>query len=712
MRYSSHCRAINAPPCYQADRHPPSRETQAFATPAFPHALQRTRNARKFPGSTPSHCTSPARAGAASPGPWSIAFTVMLVANLMAPPALATPMLPRQPNRWREGDSPHDFTTTLPPGEPTQAQHEIQRHPLDHPRIKSNYTFQEFLRAVAAASAPFRNLGRMVGDAYEAMSGDEADPSAIATAQRVGSVVDAATGLIPNVQITRLPGRVADAGADALDGKPPQSSKITDLLQFGDPRSFGGQAPAPQDAPPGQPVLLRRVPVPEAAPADGIDAGQVPVDGNPPAIPPEAASPNDVDSLSSRVSAVDTAGVNRIDAPDAPDDADSTLRIEGEREYLQGYEQTLQSAQVSTGSRRQLVAIEGRHYLVGESGYYHVTPGQSANQWLINAPRGTRAQVPVTYDTQTDAWRADPPLRLCGGGCGPSRASSPDSVDISKNSVTEAIHHLANRDVHDAILQAYGDLAHLHLMRTNREDLRSLRDNSIVEHRRILVPQLMRIDPHSTLFEQQREAALITAIHYDNYVDNSLLDLSPEAFCQENAEILFHYLLARGIPGNNIRMLTVRSQGRPPHVMVLYTESDPFIDLLDLTTPQPPILGQDDGVSGDVFASALFLSRDSTVLLDPWSRIKASSFPWTNDVDEVRHVLDIALADTARIPGSPYTVSLTRPYPAPRERSVSLSGSSTSTRSRSSSAGDSVRSGPSHRDPPGASQKGDYGTPL
>ncbi|WP_174995452.1 hypothetical protein [Pandoraea horticolens] len=637
---------------------------------------------------------------------------MMLVANLMAPQALATPMLPRRSNRWREGDSAHDITTTLPPGEPTQAQHEIQRHPLDRPRIKSNYTFQEFLRAVAAASAPFRNLGRMVGDAYEAMSGDEADPSAIATAQRVGSVVDAATGLIPNVQITRLPGRVADVGADALDGKPPQSSKITDLLQFGDPRSFGGQVPAPQDSPSGQPVVFRRVPVLEAAPADGIDAGQLPVDGNPPAVPPEAASPNDDDPLGPRGSAADTGSVDDIDALDAPDDADSTLRIEGEREYLQGYEQTLPSAQVTTGSRRQLVAIEGRRYLAGRSGYYHVTPGQSANQWLINAPRGTRAQVPVTYDAQTQTWRADPPLRLCGGGCGPSRASSPDSVDVSKNGVAEATLHIANLDVRNAIQQAYGDLAHLHLMRTNREDLRSLRDNSIVEHRRILVPQLMRIDPHSTLFEQQREAALITAIHYDNYVDNSLLDLSPEAFCQENAEILFHYLLARGIPGNNIRMITVRSQGRPPHVMVLYTESDPFIDMLDLTTPQPPILGHDDGISGDVFASALFLSRDSTVLLDPWSRVKASSFPWTNDVDEVRRVLDIALADTARIPGSPYTVSLTRPYPAPRERSVSSSGSSTSARSQSSSAGDSIGSGPSHQNPLDSLPKGGRDTPL
>lgn len=70
----------------------------------------------------------------------------------------------------------------------------------------------------------------------------------------------------------------------------------------------------------------------------------------------------------------------------------------------------------------------------------------------------------------------------------------------------------------------------------------------------------MRIDPHSTLFEQQREAALITAIHDDNYVDNSLLDLSPEAFCQENAEILFFSLRQNGLSRSQIRMITIKPQ--------------------------------------------------------------------------------------------------------------------------------------------------------
>lgn len=763
MRYSSHCRAIDAPPCYQADRYPPSREALAFTLPAFPNEFHGTQNARKCSASPRSDRTSPVGAEPASTNPWSIALAVMLVANLVAPPVLATPMLPRRSERQPEGDSAPGIATAPPPEAQTQAGYDIERHPLDLPRVKSSYTVQEFLRAIAMASAPFRNLGRMVSDAYEAVSGEQANPPAVATAERVGSVADAATGLIPKVQLARLPGRVAEVSADALQGRLPQPSTIADLLQFGDPRSYGSHAPAPHEAPPDQPVLFRRAPVFDAFPDEDIDIGPAadfPADENPSAMSRAATLEGDDERLGPLASAPinrpggpgglrtlhslsglgglstlsklsklgslggrggrggrdapDAAAIpDALDAPDASDSAEAALHIEGEHEYLQGYEQTLPLAQIPTGSRRQLVTLDGRHYLAGKSGYYHVSPGRSADHWLINAPRGTRAQIPVTYDAQTHTWRADAPLRLCGGGCGPSRESTPDSVGMSKNEVAEAIRHIADRDVRDAIQQAYSDLAHLHLMRTNREDLRALRDNSIVVHRRVLVPQLMRLDPHSTLLEQQREAALITTIHYDNYSDHNLLDLSPEAFCQENAEILFHYLLMRGVSSNNIRMITVRSQGRPPHVMVLYTESDPFIDLLDLTTPQPPIFGHDDGIPGDMFAGALFLSRSSTVLLDPWSRIKASSFPWVNDADDVRRMLEVSLADTGRIPGSPFTVSLTRPYPAPRERSISSSGSSISMRSQGSSAGDSIRSGPSRRDPPDSPPPdADRDTPL
>lgn len=705
MRYSSHCRAINAPPCYQTERIDVSRETHALATPAFPREFHGSRNCRKRLGRAVSGRPSARIESSSSASPWSSAFAVILVANLIAPSALAMPTLPRFQGGQREWDDAAGNASASASVGLADASPDVEMYPLPAPGIKLHYTLREFLRAVASASAPFRSLGKTLGDVYSAISGEDVDPPALETAKRIGGVVDAATGLIPRVQLARLPAHLAGLTADALDGKFPQVAELTSLVQLSDPRTFGNGVPEPQEAPEAPevpPLWFRRASMHEPAPVDDALA-----------VAPSDGVADDLDPDSQPAPVIADQRDDRSHLPDTDDAASAkAMRIEGEHHYLQGYEQPLPSHAMPSMPDRQLIAVNGRRYLVGESGYYHVTPGQSADHWLINAPRGTRAQVPVRYDAQTGKWQADAPLRLCGGGCGPSRESTPDSVAMSKNDVAEAIRHIADRDVRDAIQQAYSDLAHLHLMRTNREDLRSLRDNSIVEHRRVLVHQLMRLDPHSTLFEQQREAALITAMHYDNYIEYSLADLGSEAFCQENAEILFHYLLTRGVPGNNIRMITVRSQGRPPHVMVLYTESDPFIDLLDLTTPQPPVFGHDDGIPGDMFAGALFLSRGSTVLLDPWSRIKASSFPWTNDADDVRRMLEIALADTGRIPGSPYTVSLTRPYPAPRERAASSSGSSLSMRSQGSSAGDSIRSGPSHRTPPGASPKRDHDTPL
>lgn len=669
MRSSSHCRAIYSPPRYRAPDAAPSRETSTFTAPDFPHALRGTRNSRKRGGgdAAAQRRASPPATSAASP--WSAAFAVMLVANLIAPSVHATPMLPRRTDRSPGEDDSRVNATAIPSYGQAAVPRDVERYPLAAPLIKSHYTLREFLRAVATASAPFRHLGRTIGDAYAAVTGNEMDPPTIETAQRIGGVVDAATGLIPEVQLSRLPGQFADLAADVLDGRPPSTSKLADFLQYGDPRAMGPHVPIPQPSAPAQPVLLRRAPMHESASTHGIDADA-----------PVAPAAED-DGLDPPPNALPEHSMKIVDASASNAesvDIDQGSRIEGEQEYLQGYEQLLSPEIIPNGPRRQLMTINDRHYLGGESGYYHVTPGQHAGDWLINAPRGTRAQVPVTYDAQTGKWRASAPLRLCGGGCGPSRASTPDSVAMSKNDVADAIRHIADADVRRAILQAYSDLADLHLMRTNREDLRPLRDNSIIAHRRILVPQLMRIDPQATLFEQQREAALITAIHYDNYSDYRIPELSSEAFCQENAEILFHYLLTRGVPSHHIRMITVQPQGRPQHVMVLYSESDQFIDLLDLSTPQPPVRGHVDGITGDRFTAAVFLTRDTTVLLDPWSRLKASSFRHANDVEALLGMLDISLADAGHRPGQPYTVSVTRPYPTPRERASAAKGSAVS----------------------------------
>ncbi len=670
MRYSSHCRAISAPPCYQASRTTLSRETDALTAPAFLDEFHGARNAHKRIGNDRSiH----ARANPDSPAvsPWSAAFTLMLVANLLAPPALASPMVPRIPRIPHMSGRQHDadnapgiapeLVTAPPPEAPTDMYREVEMHSIDRPWVKSDYTAQQFLRALASASAPFRNLGRMIGETYRTMSGEALDPPTREMAQDVGIALDAATGLIPNVQLTRLPGQLADMTADALDGMLPNPFKIADLVKFGDPRAYGGEMPMHHKSASTHPSPAGRAPMIEPAAVNEVDAF-------PPAAPP--VGENRAEGVVDARAALEGEDVEAA-APETNDAvADPAMSIEGEREHLQGYEQPLPSEQIPPGARRRMIHVNGRDYLAGESGYYHVTPGQRAGHWLINAPRGAGAQVPVIHEARTGTWRADAPLRVCGGGCAPSREAAPDSVAMSENDVGDAIRHLPEPEVRDAIQWAYDDLAQLHLLRANREDLRPLRDYSIVEHRHALVPQLMRIDRRLTLFEQQREAARMTADHYSHHAESGPAHLSPEAYCFENAAILFHSLLTRGVPGHHLRMITAKSKGVSGHVMVLYTKAGPFIDLLDATTPQPPLAGHLDGISDDLFAGALFLTRGSTVLLDPWSRIKASSFSEARNVDDVRRLMEIALADTGRDPASPYTVSLTRPSPSTRERAA------------------------------------------
>ncbi|WP_353192423.1 hypothetical protein [Pandoraea pnomenusa] len=591
-----------------------------------------------------------------------MALAVALILNVTAPSAFATPAIPRTPGRQRDDAAPHDNATVLPV-DPVLAEHSgVEIVPVAASPIKTDYHVPDLLRALASSGEPFRQLGKSVGDTYAVLSGDELSAQTRDTLERAGSFMDAITGLIPSVQNLRIGGHVAGLSADAYEGKPVSPEQTAEIVQFGDPRGLGANLPlhtridGMEASRPASPLHVAAKKTPES-PIERVSVHAA-----------EAVPSENVDAQASKPR-LDRGGPTELEEPAAHIGDGTRLRhIDGEDIHLQGYALPLDEGDLPfvADDPSQLQIVNGRHYLAGEAGYYHVTHEPRADHWLVNAPRGTRAQVPVTFDPVTRKWRADAPLRLCGGGCGPSRESTPDSIALSRNVVAQAIRHIADRDIRDAIQQAYSDLAHLHLMRTNREDLRALRDNSIVGHRRILLPQLMRLDPHATLFEQQREAALITAVHYDTYLDTGVFELSPEAFCQENAEILFHYLLTRGVPGAHLRMITVRPQGLPPHVMVLYTESDQFIDLLDLSTPQPPVKGEPDGVVGERFIASVFLTRDSTVFLDPWSRVKASSFADADDLRTMMDMFEVALEDSGLRLGTPFRVSITRPYPEPR----------------------------------------------
>ncbi len=640
MSHMPHHRAIGSAPCYRLSPTANRRQSSRYGGHEFPRHFRGT---RASPRTHVAAATGPCRSAsgrASSVGQWQTVFALAVVANLV-PHTLAGPRLPfsrndRRPAEDIGGDAALHISDVA-----AGTLDDVQRAPVQHAAIQSDYSLPQLMRAFGASSSPFQNLGKAINEMHVLVAGEELDRETLETVKDVGAFIDMVTALIPSVQSARLGGHLAEAAADAAEGKPTNSERIASLIQMSDPRTLGASLPTRT-----------------GDSSAGLVASEVLVAERP-------ASAHEVLDVAGRAEGdvvaaapADASVSERLDEP----------RIEGERDHLQGYEQALPSGAHPDTSHPQLFVVDARHYLGGEAGFYRLTRSPHANQWLVDAPRGIRAQVPVTYDPQTGRWQVQAPLRLCGGGCGPSRESTPDSVAMSQNQIADAIRHIPDRDVRDSIQLAYHDLSHLHLLRTNREDLRSLRDNSIVGHRKILVPQLMRLDPYATLFEQQREAAEITAIHYDTYIDTGIYDLSPEAFCQENAEILFHYLLARGVPSHHIRIMTVQPKSQPAHVMVLYTESDHFIDLLDLSTPQPPVEGYVDGISGERFTAALFLTRDSTVLLDPWSRVKASSFVDADSIEALMSELDIALSDTGHRPGKPFRVSLTRPYPAPRDR--------------------------------------------
>lgn len=661
MSHVPHHRAIGSAPCYRLPPAANRRQSNRFGAHEFPRHFRGTRTSpRTYATPANSPCRS-APGSLSSAARWQTVFALTVVANLV-PHALAGARLPFAKDKHRSGDVPTGDTALHASDIATGTLDDVQRVPVPRAAIKSDYSLPQVMRAFGASSAPFQNLARVINEMHLLVADEELDRETLETVKDVGTFIDMVTMLIPSVQSARLGGYMAEAVADASEGKPTSAERIGSLIQLSDPRTLGAPLPMRPDEPSASLVASELLAAEQTASVQEV--GKVERDSNDIDVDAKAEG-----NVISRASADASAKVT-LDERDALPASPSAPRIDGEQAHLRGYEQALPPGAHPDASHPQLFVIGARHYLSGKAGFYRLSKSQRANQWLVDAPRGTRAQVPVTYDPQTGRWQAQAPLRLCGGGCGPSRESTPDSVAMSQNQIADAIRHIPDRDVRDSIQLAYRDLSHLHLMRTNREDLRPFRDNSIVGHRQILVPQLMRLDPYATLFEQQREAAEITAIHYDAYVDTGVYDLSPEAFCQENAEILFHYLLARGVPSPHIRIMTVQPKSQPPHVMVLYTESDHFIDLLDLSTPQPPVEGYVDGISGERFTAALFLTRDSTVLLDPWSRVKASSFVDADSIEELMTALDTALADTGHRPGKPFRVSLTRPYPAPRDRAL------------------------------------------
>lgn len=711
MPYSSHCRVIASVPRYGLRASEPSSRTRGAPrnslAKTFQHAHAACAAQTRRAGRTPTSRSAAHQVAPVTRGAWPAALAILFVANLMTPARSAVP----------RGSSMHksprtDAGSEVGPFElsadgrlrdfplPGHAPDVVAVQPVQTHAIKSNYTLSEFLHAIAASSEPFRNTGESLIQMYTLTTGEEVNLDTRKSINQWTAALDLATGLVPEVGMTRLPGDAVGIAADQMEGRPVDADRLIDMVLASDVRSRAIDEATRKS--PDTPAMLeaKRIQVPQRKAA--ADASRSPTVARPNAI---ARRRNEAQIDAERERHATALEEDMMLAATSSDGASSRntphlLRewhIEGEEQHLDGYVHSLEPDKLPADPQRRIVMIDGRHYLRGATGYYRAARGQSLDHWLVSAPPGSghAALVPVHFDVATGRWHAEAPLRLCGGGCGPSREGTPDSILLDRDKVRDAVAHLHNEGSRDAIIFSFDDLAALHLSRNNRQDLRAARDfwvppeHSITKQRLALRASMKRIKRTHPLLKQQEEAALITATHY-------YWNAHAEAYCQENAEILFHYLLNNGIPREHLRMITVKPKNRPAHVLVLYTESERLIGLLEEATPHPPPDAGQDGVIDSLFAWEAYLARDSTILLDPWSRSRATSFAHAAHTIEMVDTLDNAFAEIGHRPGSMYWVSITRPLESRRLSAgslVSAGSSGSSGKSRGSFSGSGVSIG-------------------
>ncbi|VVE86528.1 hypothetical protein [Pandoraea bronchicola] len=694
MPYLSHHRLTNATPHYgipPTANHREPRPRAPFATELRHVCLARATHA--------AHAVDMRiRLSPASPMAWRTAFAVMLVAaNTGTPNALPTDE-PQRDQDMHPADPGEGGRIPANPAPPPaeisvmreNEQADVLRVSIEHSPIRTHYAFGDVLRAISAGDQPLRKLSESICVFHELLSGNALDPRTGATLQQIAGLIGMATGLIPQVQQLRI--------ANEVGGTPLTSGEMDETVQRVDPRNFagseGGRATQRVVNLPFLPDAANAAHVVRRLPSEPVETYVRPeADGAP--VPPQAPLVHE------RARDTDEAQSYAIaQAPHSPDTVNPSpadFKIESERAFLRGYERILTPDALPTDRHARLMLVNGHHHIRGEAGYYRATRARDGNHWLVDAPQGSdaKAQVPVTYDAASGQWRAHAPLRLCGGGgCAPSRKATPDGIAIKYQQIADAVRHLPEAHVRTAIERAFHDVSRLRLMRTHRGELRPMRNNAMTGHRAALAEAMKLIDPKASLLVQQREAAIATTHYYWSR------EAEAEAFCQENAEVLFHFLLEHGVPDDRIRMITVQPRDRPPHVVVLYTESQVILDLLELATPQPPVIGYTDGVDDMSFSAWLFMTRDTTVLLDAWSSTQATSFAHATSEQRLADTLDAALADTGHRPGSPYVVSITRPLRGQRSRtagqgSMASRGSAGSSDASGSSGRASAASGAS-----------------
>lgn len=530
-----------------------------------------------------------------------------------------------------------DTSDTAFPGDASDSDSGILMRPMAYAPIKTEYSTNDVLKAVASGASPFTNFAESVNDAIAVSTGRDIPAQTRGQLRETMQVLDYGTGVMSKVQLLRLPADVAQLVSEQIAGRPPDVSRVISVLLNSDLRGLDT---------PGQPRRQTDTTVHHRAIAHKANAAQ----GLPVAAFDEMAK---------------WRTAPKLRKPNQPNAA-STSTIHGEREFLQDYSQWPLGMGPLTELRHGLVLMGGQFFLRRPHGFYRLQRSKVRNHWLVDAPTPGKPQVPIKLDPATGEWHAYAPLRLCGGGCSQSRMGAPQLVADSVYSYEFDLDGIIDTRVRDAIRDAFDALGDLNLLRSNRQDMRPFRNNSISEIRKHLWTRQREIDPSEPLDRQQRRAASMTA---NFYIDNP----GREAFCHENAEILLHFMLVHDVPKSRLRMVTLRPQNRPAHVMVLYTESPLVIKALDLATPQPPIEGQVDGLTHQEFSKAILSTRDHTWLFDPWSRIKMVTFERARSVQDVSDTLAPTLEAAGYRRSEPYRISVTRTLSTPaNERGAQL----------------------------------------
>lgn len=554
-----------------------------------------------------------------------MALALLCVMNVAMPIAAARPHF-----------SPYASDNAVP-GDASDSDSGILMRPMAYAPIKTDFSAQDVLKAVASGASPFTNFAESVSDVIAVSTGRDIAAKTRGQLRETMQVLDDATGLITRVRLFRLPGEIAQLVSEQIAGHPPDADRMISVLLNSDLRGLDtpGQPRRQTDATVPQKAIARKAITDEGVPPAAFDEeGKLHTE-------PELREPPQTNAA-------------------------SPSTIHGEREFLQGYSQWPLATKPLTELRHGLVLLDGHFFLRSTHGFYRVQRSKVDDYWVVDTPTPGKPQVPMKLDPDTGQWHAYAPLRLCGGGCSQSRMGAPQRVADSVYSYEFDLDGISERWVRDAIRDAFDALGDLNLLRSNRQDMRLLRNNSISEIRKHLGKRLREIDASQPLDRQQRHAAAITANYY---IDNP----GREAFCHENAEILLYFMLMHGVPKSRLRMVTLRPQNRAAHVMLLYTESPLLIKSLDWATPQAPVEGQADGLTRQEFSKAILSTRDHTWLFDPWSRIKMVTFERARSVQDVSNTLAPTLEAAGYRRSDPYRISVTRTLSTPaNERGAQL----------------------------------------